>query len=56
VRSLQNKPLSVPGTTRVPEPLTGGHAYVPSSGATKTVEELLKQNPAVLSGYQTDDN
>ncbi len=53
VRSLQNKPLSIPSTTRVPEPLSGGHAYVPSNGATKTVQELLKQNPAVLSGYQT---
>ena len=31
VRSLQNKPLSMPGTTNVPEPLSGGQAYQPSS-------------------------
>lgn len=29
VRSLLNKPLSVPGTTRVPYPLSGGAAFVP---------------------------
>ncbi|HXH54848.1 MAG TPA: anhydro-N-acetylmuramic acid kinase, partial [Gammaproteobacteria bacterium] len=29
VRSLQNKPLSVPGTTGVPEPTSGGRAYYP---------------------------
>lgn len=52
VRSLKNKPLSLPGTTRVPMPLSGGHAYVPSSGATKIVQELILANPAVLSGYR----
>lgn len=31
VRSLLNKPLSVPGTTRVPHPLSGGVGYVPLS-------------------------
>ena len=31
VRSLQNKPLSVPGTTRVPKPLSGGQIYFPAS-------------------------
>lgn len=51
VRSLQNKPISVPGTTRVPEPLSGGHAYVPPSGPTAKVSELLRQNPAVLIGH-----
>jgi anhydro-N-acetylmuramic acid kinase len=29
VRSLQNKPLSVPGTTGVPKPISGGVAYYP---------------------------
>jgi anhydro-N-acetylmuramic acid kinase len=29
VRSLQKKPLSFPGTTRVPKPMTGGHTYIP---------------------------
>lgn len=52
VRSLQNKPLSVPGTTRVPKPLSGGHAYLPNSGATEAVKKLVKENSAVLSGYQ----
>src|SRR5205085_1098195 len=29
VRCLQGKPISVPGTTRVPEPLTGGCVHEP---------------------------
>ncbi len=52
IRSLQNKPLSVPGTTRVPEPLSGGHAYLPNTGPTEAVEKLVKANSAVLSGYK----
>lgn len=52
VRSLQNQPISVPGTTHVSEPLSGGHAYIPRSGTTKTVNELIKFNPDVLNGYQ----
>lgn len=51
VRSLQNKALSVPGTTRVPQPLSGGHAYIPSTGCTVTVQKLIAANPAVLNGY-----
>ncbi len=31
VRSLQNKPLSVPGTTGVPHPTSGGRTYYPST-------------------------
>lgn len=31
VRSLQKKPLSVPGTTRVSQPMTGGFAYLPQT-------------------------
>jgi len=30
VRSLQNKPLSLPGTTGVPRPMTGGRTYTPA--------------------------
>ncbi|MFI4937891.1 MAG: anhydro-N-acetylmuramic acid kinase [Candidatus Berkiellales bacterium] len=30
VRSLQNKPLSVPGTTGVPYPVSGGCVFIPS--------------------------
>ena len=52
VRSLKQKPLSFPGTTQVPMPLTGGHAHLPSQGATSEVQHLLKNNPAVLTGYQ----
>lgn len=55
VRSLMNKPLSVPNTTRVPFPISGGHAYVPSSGATKVVAQLIQQNPAVLTGYRREE-
>lgn len=52
VRSLQNKPISVPGTTHVPEPLSGGRAYVPNTGPTEIVKNLLQTNPFVLNGYQ----
>lgn len=55
VRSLKNLPLSVPGTTKVPTPLSGGHAYVPPAGASEVVEALLEENPDVLSGYQLTD-
>lgn len=51
-RSLKNMPLSVPSTTRVPEPLSGGYAYIPKSGTTAAVNQLIAANPAVLSGYQ----
>jgi anhydro-N-acetylmuramic acid kinase len=51
VRSLQNKPLSMPGTTRVPTPLSGGQAHVPSTGATRAVEKLIKKNPSVISDF-----
>jgi anhydro-N-acetylmuramic acid kinase len=30
VRSLEKKPLSLPGTTRVPAPMTGGELYLPT--------------------------
>jgi len=50
VRSLQNKPLSVYGTTGVPMPLSGGHAHLPKTGPTPTVEALIARNPAVLQG------
>jgi anhydro-N-acetylmuramic acid kinase len=52
VRSLQNKPLSLPSTTRIPKPLSGGHAHVPAKGATPFVQILLDANPYVLTGYQ----
>jgi anhydro-N-acetylmuramic acid kinase len=51
VRSLMNLPISVPGTTLVPKPLCGGHAYLPPNGTTSTVANCLKQNPDILSGY-----
>lgn len=51
VRSLQNKPLSLPNTTQVPKPLSGGKAFIPKTGTTSRVEELLRKNPAVLLGY-----
>jgi anhydro-N-acetylmuramic acid kinase len=52
VRSLKNKPLSLPGTTRVPVPMSGGHAYIPKSGATENAKGLIENNRAVLSGYE----
>ncbi len=52
VRSLQGKPLSVPGTTGVPKPLSGGHGYLPETGASSVVMALIEKNPFVLSGYE----
>lgn len=49
VRSLQNKPLSVPGTTQVHHPVSGGQVYLPITGATIVVQELIATHPAVLS-------
>lgn len=51
VRSLQNEPLSLPKTTGVPRPTSGGHAYLPQKGATKAVHDLVNANPDVLRGY-----
>lgn len=48
VRSLQNLPLSLPSTTAVPEPLSGGRAYLPPNGPTSAVAALIAKNPAVL--------
>lgn len=42
VRSLQNKPLSMPGTTRVPAPMSGGCTHVPTGGSTEKVHALLQ--------------
>lgn len=53
VRSLQNKPLSVPGTTNIAQPSSGGKAYLAQQGSpTAKVRQLLATNPAVLSGYR----
>lgn len=51
VRSLHNLPLSVPNTTHVPRPMSGGHAHVPLTSATLEVQSLLVKNPDVLRGY-----
>lgn len=48
VRSLQKKPLSVFGTTQVPTPQTGGQTYLPSRGATPSVQRLIAANSEVL--------
>lgn len=52
VRSLRNLPLSMPNTTKVRAPLSGGHAHIPATGATALVAALLQENPFVLNGYQ----
>jgi anhydro-N-acetylmuramic acid kinase len=52
VRSLQNQPISLPGTTRVPKPLSGGHAFIPAGGATQIVQKLIQSNPSLLKGYR----
>ena len=49
VRSLKNLPLSTPGTTRVPVPLSGGKAHLPPLGATAAVKALLDRNKDVLN-------
>lgn len=48
VRSLHNFPLSVPNTTRVPHPISGGQAHLPLTGGSEKVRELIKNNPLVL--------
>lgn len=48
VRSLQKKPLSVPGTTRVPEPFTGGKIHLPRKGATQAVIKLIQANHSAM--------
>ena len=42
VRRLYNLPISVPGTTGVPMPLSGGNIYLSPSGPTKVVAKLLR--------------
>ena len=42
VRSLQGKPLSVPGTTNVSKPTTGGRIFLPTTGCSTAVASLLK--------------
>jgi anhydro-N-acetylmuramic acid kinase len=49
VRSLKNLPLSMPGTTRVPMPLSGGTAHRPPAGATPAVNALLIKNHVTLT-------
>lgn len=49
IRSLQNKPLSLPNTTRVPKPLSGGCIHLPPQGPTVSVSQLLKHHPEILS-------
>lgn len=51
VRSLLGKPISIPQTTGVPYPLSGGHAH-PSKTPTPLVGAALGKNLAVLKGYQ----
>jgi anhydro-N-acetylmuramic acid kinase len=41
LRSLKNLPLSMPGTTGVPIPLSGGHIHLAPNGATAAVAALL---------------
>jgi len=51
LRSLKNLSLSLPKTTGVSQPLSGGHAYLPPQGATREVQTLISKNPDVLHGY-----
>jgi anhydro-N-acetylmuramic acid kinase len=41
VRSLQGKPISLPKTTHVSSPLTGGEIHLPPQGANEKVKMLL---------------
>ena len=52
VRALQGRPISVPETTKVLIPLSGGNAYCPIQGVTENIKNLLEKNLDVLSGYQ----
>ncbi len=44
VRSLQGKPISLPKTTHVPTPLTGGEIHLPPQGESEKVKLLQIQN------------
>jgi anhydro-N-acetylmuramic acid kinase len=44
VRSLLQLPISLPGTTRVPEPLSGGVTYYAPQGPTAIVADIHKQD------------
>ena len=49
--------MSVPGTTpSSPKPISGGHAYMPSVGASPKTKALLDLNPEVLMGYKGKSN
>ncbi|OJX14367.1 MAG: hypothetical protein BGO77_05830 [Caedibacter sp. 37-49] len=52
VRSLLGEPISVPETTKVPQPLSGGHAYLSSQKLSEKMIAVLKNNPQVLTGYK----
>ncbi len=41
VRSLLGEPISIPETTGVPKPLTGGSISIPSTGATENVRQTV---------------
>ena len=45
--------MSIPQTTAVSEPLTGGHAYL-SKKPTAKVIKAIKKNPDVLQGYRIE--
>ena len=53
VRALKGLPLSLPESTGVSEPLTGGHAYIPEGKeASPEVKALINANLDVLRGYK----
>lgn len=52
IRSLQGRVLSVPGTTGVTKPLSGGQLFPSPHGLSARMSALLETNPWVLDGYQ----
>jgi len=42
VRSLYKKPISLPGTTKVPKPTSGGTLFIPKTGASLKVRKIVQ--------------
>lgn len=51
VRGLLGKSISIPQTTGVTHPLSGGHAYLSDAQPTERVRKILQDNPVILKGY-----
>lgn len=56
VRSLKNEPLTLPATTGVKVPLSGGITHLAARGPTPSVKQALQQARPILRGYVFSHN